>query len=444
MGAVREAISDADIQNALDEAGGNKTKAAERLGMARTTFRDRLAALGKFSKDPDTTGESLSIQEEGEATSVAWKTREKPTADQIAEAAGLDLTVWHMTRCDYKRYEVAMKVYPGDEIQSGGDGKSHKVRGPDKPTVVPLWYVSARFERIMPKLIYEGMKACCEDWVARYSPKYPKMKYRKLSDPHLLEISIADAHFGKYAWDKETGHDYDLSVATKLYQQAFEDLLNKTQSYKIEKITIPLGNDLFHIDNRAGTTERGTIVDYDSRYTKIITTVQQALVEAIDLALEVAPVEVLHVPGNHDRTVSWHLSNWLHAHYGGRTKSVTVDIEPRTRKYQLYGNTLLGWTHGDQEKHRDLPLIMASEAADLWAKSLHREIHLGHLHQRKQLVYLGTDTRHSVTVRVLPSISATDYWHYANGYVGSPRAAEAYLYSKEDCYTGHFSSNVRN
>lgn len=434
MVRIKEEITDTDVLSAYQEADGNKTQAARYLGLSRSAYCRRYDKIDQendevsveYAEEP----ESLSIKEEDEDAVLIMRSSEQLTAEEVAVKAGFDLKVWRIKSSEAKQYQCPMKLR-----QAGGS---------DRPSIVMLWYVSVKLERIMPKVIYEGMRACMEDWVSRYSPKYPQMTYKKVSDPHLLEISIADAHFGKLAWDKETGHDCDLDKAALIYKQAFTDLLNKAQGYKIEKITIPLGNDLFHIDNRQGTTERGTIVDYDSRYPKIVKTVQRAVVEAIDLALEVAPVEVVHVPGNHDRTVCWHLSDWLNAHYDGRCKHVTVDVEPRTRKYMQYGRTLLGWTHGDQEKHADLPLIMATEVPDLWAKSLHREIHLGHLHKRKQVRYLTTDTHHSVTVRILPSISATDYWHYCNGYVGSSRAAEAYLYSKEDCYVGHFSSNVRN
>jgi len=84
---------------------------------------------------------------------------------------------------------------------------------------------------------------------------------------------------------------------------------------------------------------------------------------------------------------------------------------------------------------------MASEAPDAWAKSKHREIHVGHFHKRKQTQYLAGDTFGGVTVRVLPSLSGTDAWHFSKGYVKGLRAAEAYLWSKRGGYTGHLSAN---
>jgi hypothetical protein len=113
------------------------------------------------------------------------------------------------------------------------------------------------------------------------------------------------------------------------------------------------------------------------------------------------------------------------------------------RKYVSYGINLLGFTHGNEEKHGDLPTLMAQEAAGLWREDQHREWHLGHYHKKKQLTHNPQDTQGGTRVQVLPSLSGTDAWHYRKGYVKTLRAAEAYLWNYTNGYSGHFSVNVR-
>jgi hypothetical protein len=150
---------------------------------------------------------------------------------------------------------------------------------------------------------------------------------------------------------------------------------------------------------------------------------------------------VIVVPGNHDRNNALKLGLVLKAHYR-MAENVTVNCGPDLRKYVRYGVNLLGFTHGNEEKHSDLPLTMAQEKPTEWATALHKEWHLGHLHKRKETKYTAGDTHQGVVVRILPSLSGTDAWHHMKGYVKGQRAAEAYLWSFDNGYAAHFSSNV--
>jgi hypothetical protein len=87
-------------------------------------------------------------------------------------------------------------------------------------------------------------------------------------------------------------------------------------------------------------------------------------------------------------------------------------------------------------KLKDLPMIMASEASEHWSKSKVREVHVGHFHHRR--IQNPLVEHNGVVTRILPSLSATDAWHYKSGFVGNLRSAEGYLWSK----TGGLSSTV--
>jgi hypothetical protein len=220
-------------------------------------------------------------------------------------------------------------------------------------------------------------------------------------------------------------------------------LLSKARGYPIEKIVFPVGQDFFHMDSHKRDTFNDTGLESDSRYPKMFLVGCKACIAAIDQMRLIAPVDVLWVPGNHDRTASWHLAAYLSAWYS-RCDNVTVDVSPTTRKYIRYGVNLIGYTHGDEEKHDSLPAIMAAEAGKDWANTSYREWHVGHWHKRKEVRYTAMDSHVGIPVRFLPSLSGTDFWHYAKGYINKQRAAEAYLWSKTNGYSGHFSSNIQS
>lgn len=116
---------------------------------------------------------------------------------------------------------------------------------------------------------------------------------------------------------------------------------------------------------------------------------------------------------------------------------------PMPRKCVEYGTSLIGYTHGNEEKHQSLPGIMAGSWPQAWARTTCREWHCGHWHRIKQTHYAAADTHDGVVVRILPSMAGTDSWHFKRGFTNGLRAAQAFLFSKADGYAGHFSANVK-
>ena len=161
----------------------------------------------------------------------------------------------------------------------------------------------------------------------------------------------------------------------------------------------------------------------------------------IDTLREIAPVEVVVVPGNHDYERMFYIGDAIYSWYNN-CKEVIVNNGPSPRKYIVYGKNVIGYTHGNEEKIADLPLIMANEMAEQWANIAYTEWHLGHNHKRKEMNWTGVDERFGTILRILPSLSGTDAWHHKKGYIGNTRAAQSYMYSKEFGYRGHFQVSV--
>lgn len=256
------------------------------------------------------------------------------------------------------------------------------------------------------------------------------LDWAKIVPNHLLEISIPDLHVGKLSWDKETGEDYDIDISIKRYKDAIEALISRVPLGCIDRILLPLGNDLLNVDNKMNTTTMGTPQSSDSRFGKIFRTVKSLMVETIDKLSQIAPVDVLIIPGNHDEQTMFTLGELLDVWYR-ESKQVKVYNSPKLRKYYQYGSNMMMFTHGDKEKHNELGLIMAHEEAKMWGQTKHREVHLGHFHKTKSIQYTTGDEFPGFKIRILPSLCASDAWHYAQGYLSS-KAAKAFLWHKED------------
>jgi len=264
----------------------------------------------------------------------------------------------------------------------------------------------------------------------------------KQKKPCMYEIAIADHHFAKLAWDMETGESYDIKIAKSYYINAVRDLLARASHLNINKILMPIGNDLFNFDGIRNETTAGTPQDSDSRWTKVFRVVSETLVEVIDICREVADVDVIVVPGNHDRASCFYLGEFLSAWYR-LDKNVNVNNDPTLRKYYAYGKTLIGLSHGNEEKHANLPLLMAREAKEAWGQCEFYEYQIGHWHRKKMTEYVSGDTYNGVQVRVLPSLTGTDAWHYSKGFVKGIKSAVGIVYDKNEGCIAEFITKVK-
>ena len=251
----------------------------------------------------------------------------------------------------------------------------------------------------------------------------------------MLELPIMDFHLGKLSWREETGVDYDLKIAEKLWRATVSDLLGKARlAGTPEYILFPVGQDFFHFDTPATTTTAGTQLDSDTRWQKMFNTGIALLIWAVEQCRQLAPVKVLWIPGNHDTVLSYAATVGLAQRYT-ETEDVTVDLSPQPRKYVRYGLNLIGFAHGVEEGKR-LEGLLQLEAAQDWGKTIWREMHLGHLHTEK------TVEKNGIEFRRISSITAPDAWHNENGFIGSTRRAQAFIWDKNKGLEAILNSNV--
>lgn len=270
---------------------------------------------------------------------------------------------------------------------------------------------------------------------------------------YMLEIDLFDHHFGSVVWgDEVLGESWDLKIAEEKFREAFGKLLAVSELFPVAKIVLPFGNDLVHFepgmqDSGSGArTVSGTLLDADTRYKKVYRRIRQAMVAAIEAAVQVAPVEVVVIPGNHGGTTEFAIGDGLECWFN-RHPNVKIDNTPPVRKYMRYGRNLIGFTHGHGEKLGDLPQIMAEEAArycgpGAWEGTEFREWHIGHRHRVKKTVHQPVEDLKGVVVRELPSLSPADAWHFFKGFIGSRKGATAFLWHPTRGPEGVFSFNA--
>ena len=268
-------------------------------------------------------------------------------------------------------------------------------------------------------------------------PPVKLTEYKYAHGSYMLELPIMDFHLGKLAWSAETGADYDLKIAEQLWRGTITELLGKAAAFgRPEQILFPIGQDFFHFDTPTTTTTNGTQLDSDTRWQKMFTRGVALLVEAIEQCRALAPVKVLWIPGNHDTVLSYAATVGIAQRYSS-AGDVAVDLSPTPRKYVRYGRNLIGFAHGEDERKR-IEGLMQVEAAQDWGKTGWREMHMGHLHTEQ------TVEKNGIVFRRISSVTAPDAWHTENGFVGTTRKAQAFLWDKDRGLQVILNSNVRS
>lgn len=370
------------------DAGSRHVSTSEKLSASPSLDEQRITRTGHATHD--------TLEAEGPRIK---------TLDQLLEAAEVDLDVWRVKDYTANTWEQA-------SVKRG---------------ILTMYQVKARLERIQDAIDLTALKDAAIEAMREHSPA-PVKKYRARPKSGLLmEINVPDLHVGRLCHMAETGANYDGEHAIAAFRYVMAGFLEKAATDKVERIVFQVGQDLLHVDNEENTTTAGTRQDTDGRWYKSTRRAINLLVEAVDSMVQIAPVDLVIVPGNHARMQEQFLGEVLRAWYRNEDR-VSVHDSPAPRKYLEHGVCLLGYTHGEDVKPKDLPLIMATEAPGAWSRTTFRTWSTGHLHQRKSQKWGSVFEDKGVEVRILPSLAANDSWHTAHGFIGNIRAAEASVY----------------
>lgn len=406
--------------------GVRVSELADAVGKSKDTCINKARRMGlkhasaRVKGTPPSEEVTKRLGEEKGSLAITSRTRIE-TAEQALAKAQLSPADWLVRDIEIKSYEQTHK---------DNEGEAH---------VTPMWSVSMKLSRKAAWTPSEFRDAILTE--LRKTPRTKSRAKRPERAGLLCEQSIMDHHFGKLAWRDETGEDYDLKIAERRYMDAARQLNDAARANGSDRIAIVVGNDFYHVDKGTNTTTAGTPQDVDGRWQKAFAYGLRNVRDAINEAREIAPVDVVIVPGNHDEERCYTLGVILEELYRDDTR-VVVDNRPVLKKAYEWGKTFLGFYHGHHTRGRDgerrVIDALASQNPQAWARAVWRELHMGHLHHEREDVwkYRASEDIDTVVCRRLPSLSGTDKWHSDHGY-RALKAAEAHFYSDESGRVGY-------
>lgn len=253
-------------------------------------------------------------------------------------------------------------------------------------------------------------------------------------DGEYLEICIADLHVGLFSEKDMCGEDYNIKIAVDNYIKCIEDVIRQISHIQVKKIYLVSLGDMIQVDNFKKTTTAGTFVDGDRNVTAMFDAAVDVLIRSIYMLLEVAPVELIYVSGNHDRLVGYTAAKCVDAYFSNN-KNVTCDLSTKPNKYRSHGNFLVGWTHGEMPI-ANISSWLVNDARKEFGMTKYAEVHAAHKHS--QWMEHG-----NVIVRRLSAMSGKSDYETSQGYGSAVQAMTSFLWNEQAGLKQIIFSNIQ-
>lgn len=322
------------------------------------------------------------------------------------------------------RYRLGVKAGLDDALVHPAP-QGHTVKGVSTfyrgdGSIAAQWIKTKAGERDLAETL-ETVRGAFDD----LAPALPLPPPEASSDDDCLTLyPLPDLHLALYAWHGEAGTNWDLQIATDRYRETMAQVASCSPSSGTAVVLG--GGDYLHANTNDFRTNSGNVLDGDGRTDKVIDEAVKLAVFQVDLALRKHPsVVVRFLKGNHDEYASIAIVYALSAHYRLEPR-VFVDKDPQPFWWFRFGKVLLGAAHGDKVKVADMPLIMANRVPKDWGDTVHRFIHMFHIHHKTQHVFENG----GVIAESHQSPVAQDAYHFGKGYL-SGRSMQSITYHRE-------------
>jgi hypothetical protein len=228
------------------------------------------------------------------------------------------------------------------------------------------------------------------------------------NDSLMCVYPMGDPHFGMYAWWQDAGDDFDLDIAERLTCGAVDRLIQSSPNAETG-LLLNLG-DMFHADNQSNSSKSGHQLDVDGRWAKVQQVGLKAMIHCIKRLLEKHKKVIFRINrGNHDGHSSYALALMISCYFHNEPR-LEVDLSPSMVWYYKFGLNLIGSTHGDTIKEKDMMQLMAADKPQEWGATKFRYWYAGHVHHSQVKEYQGG------IVEYFRTLAARDAWHQGQGY----------------------------
>ena len=323
------------------------------------------------------------------------------------------------------RVKAGVRGYSPEHDWNNPVPDGHKIKGvstfyDENGNPVRQWVKSQTDQQRQLEILVERIESAQEN-LTRFKPTPPP----KSCDDNLLSLlTITDFHLGMYAYEAETGDDWDVSIARDVFLNSINDMIKSAPKAKTG-VLCQLG-DFLHWDGILSVTpQSGHILDADTRYGKLVEMAMSVMTEAVMLMLrKFEQVIVISAEGNHDISGSIWLRKHIKHMFGDEPRLQVIDNDFPYYAY-LHGETMLGFHHGHKVKLAQLHKLFASEPRfrEMWGKANYTYIHTGHYHHER-LVEDG-----GAIAEMHPTLSGRDAYAARGGWV-SRRGAKVITYDK--------------
>jgi len=387
------------------------------------------------------TQEQQTVSDNGYSSEYVVTSEERVgSLEDVIRVCKIDTNIWKVDKYLVGRSEGYRKDKKStwEVVDGKANGKSEDS---GKIVVVPLYSVRVWLSRKTEEIRNRSMVETFIEEAKKFSPKYKKIKYPKVSEGCLFELALPDMQLGRVVSAYETGSELNPELQIQRATEVVDRLIANAQHYKIKHILFPIGNDFFDANNSGMTTAHGTPMTDDSRWHRTFSLGAKFLVDTIEKLQQIAPVDVLVIPGNHDEESIWHVGEYLTAWFH-KNPNVNIDNRPQKRKYYMFEKVLLMLTHGYSEKMSELASLMAFEVPQLWAQSQFREVHLGDKHHKVDMILKTKELENGVVVRILRSLAVPSVWEFDKGLVGSLKAGEVFVWHPTQGLKAQFTESI--
>jgi hypothetical protein len=213
-------------------------------------------------------------------------------------------------------------------------------------------------------------------------------------------IQIGDGHLGLLSHKNEVGENFDLKIAEAELCKAISILIDELPN--CERMVINDLGDMTHYENFTATTEAsGHVLDYDSRFPRMIKVYSRVMRFIVEKALTKSKfVDVIINQGNHSRTNDIWMAELLRVAYGYTDRVNILNNDSIFIAYRM-GKTLVMTHHSDKCKPQRLADVMVTDFRKDYGETEFHYIDIGHVH-------------HASVMKEYPSIIIESFNHLAS------------------------------